>query len=194
MYDFGEKPEKGFYIVDIVKGRDPVFQWVQIEPKHVMKKIEIKGRKETPEWYREQILHAVKDFAEELKTKGKEGYIRVVVKGKLAQGFPTDIDLTELAELQNDNPLLLYVDVDTMDLELPPLLASVERGRINIKEFFQEFGDFADEIQEMHRRVEDVLEEKASLQTGLLSPSDRAPLIIEWLDRLKSRKFRGEKR
>jgi len=46
----------------------------------------------------------------------------------------------------------------------------------------------------MHSRVREVLEEEASLQTGLLTPSQRAPLAEEWAKRFEKHQFRGEER
>ncbi|MFB0543873.1 MAG: exonuclease SbcCD subunit D, partial [Candidatus Bathyarchaeia archaeon] len=190
LYDFGEEPPKGFWLVDVGDGSEPVFSWVEVEPMHRMKSVEIKEeRRRPPPWYQERVLGAVRDFRKELKRLGKEGYLRVVVSGGLSEGFPSDIDLSGVEGMRREDPRLLYVDVDTMELELPRLSLPYERERIDVAEFFEDFGDFASEISEMHAKVREDLEENASVQTGLLPPSQRRPLIDEWLKRFRERRF-----
>ena len=190
LYDFGEEPPKGFWLVEVEEGSEPLFRWVEVEPMHHMKRVEIKERgRRPPPWYQERILEAVRGFREELGRRGKEGYLRLVVSGGLSEGFPSDIDLSEVEEMRREDLRLLYVDVDTMELELPRLSLPYERERIDIAEFFKDFGDFAPEISEMHAKVREVLEESASVQTGLLPPSQRRLLIEEWLKRFRERTF-----
>jgi DNA repair exonuclease SbcCD nuclease subunit len=194
MYDFAEDPQKGLYIVDVGEG-DPDFNWIPLEPMHVMRQatIETKDR-EAPEWYRRRILGAIESFRAELKKAGKPGYLRVRVGGRLKDGFPSDIDLKAVDDAVKLDPLLLWVDVDTLGLEAPLITGPPERERIDVAEFFSIFGEFAEDVQEMHSRVREVLEEEASLQTGLLTPSQRAPLAEEWAKRFEEHQFRGEER
>lgn len=192
MYDFGEKPEKGFYLVENAD-TEPVFQWVSIEPMHVMKQTVVKsGRRRSTEWYRERIVDAVSGFVEELRSARKQGYMRVVVEGGLSEGFPSDLVLDEVDRMVEKEPLLLWVDVDRMGLDLPPVAIRPEREPESVAEFFKDFDKFADDIREMHVMVRDVLEEEASVQTGLLTPSQRGPLIAEWLGRFEERRFKEE--
>jgi len=191
MYDFGERPEKGFYLVEGADA-EPAFRWVPIEPMHVMRRVEVKSeRRRPPEWYRGRIVEAVEGFVEELRRAGRQGYLRVAVEGGLSEGFPGDISLDEVERLRREEPLLLWVDVDMMDLDLPPMAVRPEREHMDVAEFFSDFGEFAGEIREMHGMVRDVLEEEASVQTGLLTPSRRAALVAEWLKRFEGRRFRG---
>ena len=62
---------------------------------------------------------------------------------------------------------------------------------VAVEEFFRDFGPFAEEIAEMHERVRETLEEEASVETGLLTPSKRRPLIEEWLRRFEEHSFKG---
>ena len=55
-------------------------------------------------------------------------------------------------------------------------------------------GEFAEEISEMHTQVREALEEQASATTGLLTMSQRAPLVEEWVKRFEIIKFREEDR
>jgi len=191
LYDFGEEPPKGFWLVNVTDGSEPQFRWVEIEPMHQMKRVGIKAeRSSPPSWYQEKVLEVVREFQDELRKTGKSGYIRVVVSGKLSEGFPSDIDLSRLETRRREDKRLLYVDVDTMELEVPRLSFTYERERIDVAEFFKDFGDFASEISEMHAKVRETLEESASVQTGLLPPSQRTPLIEEWLKRFRERTFR----
>jgi DNA repair exonuclease SbcCD nuclease subunit len=92
MYDFGEKPEKGLYIVD--HGEEPRFTWVPIEPMHAMKRALVETeRRQTPRWFSEHIFKQVELFRTELEKTGKPGYLRIRVRGPLKDGFPGDIDL-----------------------------------------------------------------------------------------------------
>ena len=194
MYDFGEKPEKGFYLVESAD-TEPVFQWVSIEPMHVMKQTVIKsGRRRSIDWYRRRIVEEVSEFVEELRRDGKPGYLRVVVEGKLSEGFPSDIVLDEVDRMREAEPLLLWVDADRMGLDLPLMAVRPEREPVSVAEFFKDFGEFADDIRDMHVMVRDVLEEEASVQTGLLTPSQRGPLVVEWLSRFEGRRFKEEAR
>ncbi|MDP7208151.1 MAG: hypothetical protein QGH14_06170, partial [Candidatus Bathyarchaeota archaeon] len=89
-------------------------------------------------------------------------------------------------------PNLLWVDVDTIRVEMPLVAGVPEREQIDVAEFFAPIGEFAEEIGEMHTRVREALEEQASATTGLLTASQRAPLVEEWVERFEARKFREE--
>ncbi|UCH56917.1 MAG: metallophosphoesterase family protein [Candidatus Bathyarchaeota archaeon] len=191
MYDFAESGEKGFYIVDDEEA--PRFTWVPIESMHVMKQARIETeRRRSPRWFGERILEEVELFRSELGRSEKPGYLRVRVRGGLKDGFPGDIDLEPVDRMVREGPLLLWVDIDTLGVGMPILAGVSEREQIDVAEFFAPFGEFAEDIQEMHARVREVLEEQASVQTGLLTPSQRIPLIDEWVRRLEARTFREE--
>ena len=193
MYDFAERPEKGFYIIDVPGEGPPDFEWVPVESMHLMRQASVETEdRESPGWYRKGVLEAVDSFRMELAKAGKPGYLRVRVGGRLKEGFPGDIDLAAVDDLVESDPLLLWVDVDTLGLEAPLITGPPERERIDVAEFFSVFGEFADEIQEMHARVREALEEEASLQTGLMTPSQRAPLAEEWVRRFEGHTFREE--
>jgi DNA repair exonuclease SbcCD nuclease subunit len=189
MYDFGEHPEKGFYIVD--HGEEPTFTYlVQM---HLMKRARIDSeRRRNPAWFSEKILEEVEFFRTELERAGKQGYLRIRVRGPLRDGFPGDIDLEPVTRLTQDDPSLLWVDVDTLGVEMPLVAGAPEREQIDIAELFSSEGEFAEEIGEMHTRVREALEEKASATTGLLTASQRAPLVEEWVERFEARTFREE--
>jgi len=192
MYDFGEEPNKGFYIVEDAEA-EPEFRWVPLEPIHVMRRVAIRSeRRRPPRWYRSRIVKAVEAFVEELRRAEKPGYLRVVAEGGLSEGFPSDIDLVKIDRLMEEEPLLLWVDVDTMELDLPPMAVRPERESIDVEAFFSDLGEFSGQIREMHGIVRDTLEEEASVQTGLLTPSRRAPLVAEWLQRFEGTSFRGD--
>ena len=191
MYDFGERPEKGLYIVD--HGEEPQFTWVPIEPMHAMKRALVETeRRQTPRWFSERILEEVELFREELERAGKPGYLRVRVRGRMRDGFPGDIDLDAVRDAHREDPRLLWVDVDTLGVEMPLLAGTPERERVDIAEFFSPFGGLAEDIREMHGRVREAIEEAASPQTGLLTQSQRAPFVEEWVRRLEARAFREE--
>jgi hypothetical protein len=188
MYDFAERPEKGFYIVD--HGDEPQFTWVPIEPLHLMKQVRVDTeRRREPFWFRNEILEQVENFRTELEKAGKSGYLRIRVRGPLKDGFPSDIDLSAIDRIIREDPLLLWVDADTLGVEIPIIAGVTEREQVDLTEFFKDFGEFAEDIREMHGMVRETLEESASVQTGLLTPSQRAPLVEEWVKRLEARSF-----
>jgi len=191
MYDFGERPEKGFYIVD--HGEEPEFTWVPIEPLHHMKRARIDSdRKRNPAWFSNRILEEVNLFRAELERTGKMGYLRIRVRGPLRDGFPGDIDLEPVTRLTQEDPSLLWVDIDTLGVEMPFVAGAPEREQIDVAAFFAPLGEFAAEIGEMHTRVREALEEQASATTGLLTATQRAPLVEEWVERFEARTFREE--
>ena len=191
MYDFGERPEKGFYIVD--NGEEPEFTWVPLEPLHIMKRARIDSdRRRNPAWFSSRILEEVELFISEIDRAEKEGYLRVRVRGPLRDGLPGDIDLEPVTRLTQNDPNLLWVDVDTLGVKMPLVAGAPEREQIDVAEFFSPLGEFAAEIGEMHTRVREALEEQASPNTGLLTASQRAPLVKEWVERFEARKFREE--
>jgi hypothetical protein len=149
-------------------------------------------RMRDPAWYRDQILSRVEDFVAELEKAGKPGYLRIRVEGGLRGGFPSDIDLSGVAHRVESEELLLWVDVDTLRLELPLIAGLPEREQVDVAEFFSGFGEFAEDIKEMHLRVRETLDEQASLQTGLLTPSQRTPLVNEWVERFEGKRFKEE--
>ena len=189
MYNFAEQGEKGFYIVDIGEG-DPVFTWIPIQPTHIMKQSQVTTeRRQSPSWYRDKIFEQVNSFQMELKKTGEKGYLRIRVEGGLRDGYPGDIDLAPITGLIETDPSLIWVDVDTLALDLPLTTRAPERELVDIREYFSSFGEFADDIGEMHAQVREVLEEDASLQTGLLTPSKRVPMVKDWLKRFEKRTF-----
>jgi DNA repair exonuclease SbcCD nuclease subunit len=191
MYDFGERPDKGFYIIE--HSEEPQFTWIPIEPLHHMKQVQINtDRRRTPKWFSQRILEEVTLFISELEKVNKAGYLRIRVRGSIVDGFPGDIDLEPINQLIQDNYSLLWVDINTLGLEIPLLAGVPEREQIDINEFFSALGEFALEIGEMHSRVRETLEELASVTTGLLTASQRIPLIHEWVDRFEARTFKEE--
>lgn len=191
MYDFGEKPEKGFYIVD--HDAEPKFIWVPIEPMHAMKRVLVESeRRRDPLWFSSKIIEQAKLFSAELKKANKPGYLRIRVRGPLRDGFPGDIDLNSARDLVKDDSRLLWVDIDTLGVEMPLLAGTPERERIDITDFFSVIGEFAEDIREMHGKIRETIEESASPQTGLLTQSQRTPFIDEWIKRLEDRNFRRE--
>jgi DNA repair exonuclease SbcCD nuclease subunit len=188
MYDFAERPEKGFYIVD--HDEEPRFIWVSIEPMHHMKQVMVETeRRQTSHWFSNQILKETEAFKEELKELNKSGYLRIRVRGRLQDGFPADIDHTPVERIVEEDPRLLWVDINTLGVEMPILAGIPERERIDVAEFFSSFGGFAEDIMEMHWKVREVLEEQASVTTGLLTPTQRVPLVKEWVKRFEGRIF-----
>ena len=184
MYDFAETPGKGFYIIE---HRDkPEFTWVELEPMHIMKQsVVTSDRRRSPEWYSMQVKSEVESFLKTLRASEKSGYLRIRLEGDLSEGFPNDIAL----DIPED-PLLLWVDVDTMKMELPALTIRPQRDHIDVKDYFSVFGDFAEDIREMHVMVGDALEEDASSSTGLLKSTQRVPYINEWVKRFESHQFK----
>ena len=192
MYDFAEYPDKGFYIVDVGE-EEPQFEWVPIEPMHLMKQVRIEAKQtRPPSWYNKKITEEIDKFVSELKENRKEGYLRVHVRGRLSQGFPTDVNSRAFEEIIQREPLLLWVDLDTMNLGLPPMAARPERDNMDVAEFFSDFGDLKEDIREMHSRVKDALENEASEQTGLLKPSTRTQYIMDWVERFESHRFKED--
>jgi DNA repair exonuclease SbcCD nuclease subunit len=191
MYDFAESPVKGFYIID--HSEEPEFNWIPIEPMHIMRQENITAEKRrSPQWFNDKIKEKVNLFKSSLKKQEKPGYLRIRVRGRLKDGFLGEIDLTEVKSIIEKEPLLLWVDVDTIGVEMPILAGIIEREQIDIAEFFSQFGEFSQDIREMHGIIREILEESASVQTGLLTPSLRIPLINDWVQRFEAKKFRRE--
>ncbi|MFH2110212.1 MAG: metallophosphoesterase [Candidatus Bathyarchaeota archaeon] len=192
MYDFAENPDKGFYFVEIGEG-EPRFEWVPLEPMHVMRQVKVEAdRRRPPQWFMDRIREEVQGFAEELKKADKQGYLRVVVEGKLSEGFPSDVTTREAQAIMEQEPSLLWVDVETMRLDLPPMAARPESTSGDVAEYFNDFGEFSADIRDMHRRVKEALENEASEQTGLLTPTVRTPFVADWVERFEARRFKEE--
>jgi len=192
MYDFAESPDKGFYFVEVDVG-EPRFEWVPLEPMHVMRQVKVEAdRRRPPQWFMGRIRDEVQAFADELRAAGKQGYLRVVVEGRLSEGFPSDVTTREAEAIMEREPGLLWVDVETMRLDLPPMAARPERTSGDVAEYFSEFGEFSADIRDMHRRVKEALENEASEQTGLLTPTARAHFTAEWVERFEARRFKED--
>jgi DNA repair exonuclease SbcCD nuclease subunit len=190
MYDFAELPDKGFYFIE-VNDKTPRFEWESLEPLHVMKQVNLTAdRRRPPKWYINKIKDIVNEFVDELKKEKKEGYIRIVVKGQLSQGFPGDVSTKVIEEIVENEPLLLWVDIETMRLDLPTMVARFEKNSNDISEFFKDFGDFHTDIREMHIKVRETLENEGSERTGLLTPTSRSRFIKEWVERFESLTFK----
>jgi DNA repair exonuclease SbcCD nuclease subunit len=191
MYDFGEKPEKGFYIVD--HGAESKFDWIPIEPMHIMKRVLVETEKrQIPSWFSSKISEQIKFFSEELKKANKPGYLRIRVRGSLKDGFLGDIDLNDVRYLIKEDNRLLWVDIDTLGIEMPLLVGTYKNDKIDIVDFFSDFGDIAKDIQDMHGKIREAIEESASPQTGLLTQSQRIPFVEEWVKRMEAKRLRRE--
>jgi len=194
-YDFAENPEKGLYIIE--HGEDPKFTWKSIEPVHIMKQVNIDSeRRRLPSWYSEQILEKVELFSAEIEAAGKSGYLRVRVRGNLQKGFVSEIDQSKVDEIVKADSRFLWVDVDTLGVEMPIPIITPNGGpsSVNLQEviasFFSDFEDFAEDIGEMYVKAQEALEETASEQTGLLTTSQRGLYVDEWVARFEGRRFR----
>jgi hypothetical protein len=63
----------------------------------------------------------------------------------------------------------------------------------DVAQYFRDFKGFAEDIREVHGRVREALEEEASTKTGLLTATQRAEFISEWISRLEAKTFREAK-
>ena len=190
MYDFAEDPDKGFYIVETTEDGES-FKWIHIEPMHVMRQVNVvSDRRRPPQWFMENVDREIQSFVDELNRTERSGYIRIVVKGQLSEGFPSDINTLAVREVVERESHLLWVDLETMMLDLPPMMARPEINSSDVTEFFSDFGDFSHDIREMHVKVKDALDNEASEQTGLLTPTGRSRFILDWVERFKSRRFK----
>jgi hypothetical protein len=86
--------------------------------------------------------------------------------------------------------MLLWVDVDTLELNLPPNVARPMTENTDVAEYFRDFGGFAEDIKEVHGHVREALEEESSTKTGLLTATQRAEFISEWVRRLEAKTFK----
>ena len=195
-YDFAENPEKGLYIVE--HGEEPKFTWKAIEPLHIMKQVNIDTEKRhVPVYYGLKILEKVESFSSELEAADKSGYLRIRVRGRLQMGFVSEIDQSEVDEIVKADPRFLWLDVDTLGVEMPIAIVTPNgSSSVNLQEvitkFFSGFEDFAEDIGEMYVKAQETLEEIASEQTGLLTSSQRGPFVEEWVGRFEGRRFRRE--
>ncbi len=191
VYDFAEEPEKGFYIVDT---EGPKFSWVPIEPLHLMQQAKVgTQRAMAPKWYEAEAIKTLRGFIDGLHSAHKQGYIRIKLEGTLSEGWPTDVSEDRIREAAKDD-LLLWVEVDTLELNLPPSVARPMAENTDVAEYFRGFGGFAEDIREVHGRVREALEEEASTKTGLLTATQRAEYVADWVRRFEAKKFGGEKK
>ncbi|MBM3291712.1 hypothetical protein FJY84_03445 [Candidatus Bathyarchaeota archaeon] len=189
IYDFAETPDKGYYIIDTEK-QD--FTWIPIDSLHYMKQVKIETeRNKTPSWYEEKISETLMDFINELRSTKKEGYLKIKLSGRLSEGWPSDINNEFISELIKTEPKFLWVDVDTMDIELPQETAIIQKEGVEVSNYFPGISSFSETIKEMHTKIRDTLEEEASTLTGLLTPTQRSPIIHEWLKHFEQKKFKG---
>jgi hypothetical protein len=157
-----------------------------------MRQVKVEAdRRRPPKWFMGRIRETVEAFVKELNESGKQGYLRVVVEGRLSEGFPSDVTTREAEATVEREPALLWVDVETMRLDMPPMAARPERTSGDVAEYFSDFSEFSADIRDMHRRVKDALDNEASEQTGLLTPTGRTPFVTDWVERFEARRFRG---
>lgn len=157
-----------------------------------MKQAKIEAdRSKPPSWYEEKVSETLMDFITELRSTKKEGYLKIKLSGRLSEGWPSDINNEFIIELIKTEPKLLWVDVDTMDIELPQETVIIQKEGIEVSNYFPEISSFSETIKEMHIKIRETLEEEASTLTGLLTPTQRSPLIHEWLKHFEQKKFKG---
>jgi hypothetical protein len=149
-------------------------------------------RSADPKWYEANAVETLRGFVNELHSHHKQGYIRIKLEGTLSEGWPSDVSEERIRETIPD-PLLLWVDVDTLELNLPPSVARPMEENTDVAEYFRDFGDFSEDIREVHGRVREALEEDASTKTGLLTATQREQFIVDWVRRFEARGFQREK-
>jgi hypothetical protein len=150
------------------------------------------GRGADPKWYEAEAVKTLRGFVGELHAKGKQGYIRIKLEGTISEGWPSDVSEDRIREAVPD-PLLLWVDVDTLELNLPPSVARPMAENTDVAEYFGDFASFAEDIREVHGRVREALEEEASTKTGLLTATQREQFITDWVHRFEAKTFKGRK-
>ena len=154
--------------------------------------VDSSGTTRKPEWYVKRAVISMKEFGEELKSRGVEGLARVALKGRV-EGDKFDLQERleiELRRLMEEYPLLLQVVLDNNLLEAGTPISVTETTTKSelLSQIFKPLSDKGREAAlSLVEEVEFTLEEKASTRTGLLKDSDRRIFVERWLNLLEER-------
>jgi len=164
-------------------------RFIPLKPLHKIRSeaVDTRGAAEKPEWFVERAVEAARSFADELRSEGAEGILRIAMRGTV-DGNKFDLQAEvegRMREIRAETPLLLHVEVDNGLKELSAGEASVPE-HVGREEFLREaFSVLGDEglrkAMALAEEVQAALEERASAQTGLLKESDRKPYVERWI-------------
>ncbi|MCD6529618.1 metallophosphoesterase family protein [Candidatus Bathyarchaeota archaeon] len=154
--------------------------------------VDSSGTIRKPEWYVERAIVSMREFGEELKTRGAEGIARVALKGSV-DGDKFDLQEKlekDLRKLMEEHQLLLQVVLENDLIEAGSSISITETTTKSelLSQVFRSLGDEGMEAAiSLVEEVEFTLEEKASTRTGLLRDSDRQRFVKKWLEILEGR-------
>ncbi|HDN62505.1 MAG TPA: hypothetical protein ENF56_00925 [Candidatus Bathyarchaeota archaeon] len=185
--DLSDDSIHGVTILNVEDGRID-YEFKELTPLYKVRNVVIDGSGtiRDPEWYVERAVTSMREFGEELKTRGVKGLARIALKGSV-EGDKFDLQEKleiELRRLREEYPLLLQAILDN-DLQETGVTISVTETTTKSEFLSQVFKPLGDEGREaalnLVEEVEFTLEEKASTRTGLLKDADRRRFVERWL-------------
>jgi len=183
--DLGEKGPFGVYILDVDDSERIQAKFIELTPAQHVALRRVGSEEPKPlQWFKDRVLEEISIFMNELSEKKLPGILKIKVSGTATdlKVFPRIFTEEELRRIREDNPNLLYLEIEE---DITPLIKEELGGAMPIsredlvRDLFKELGQEPN-IVELIEETSLTLEEKASEKTGLLKDSDRSVFVERW--------------
>jgi DNA repair exonuclease SbcCD nuclease subunit len=195
--DLGEEGPSGVYILDVDGSERIQAKFVELTPSQHVALRRVGSEEAKPlQWFKDRVLEEISIFMNELSEKRLPGILKIKVSGTTTdlKVFPRIFTEEELRRIRDDNPNLLYLEIEE---DIMPLIEEELGGAMPIsredlvRDLFKELGQEPN-IAELIEEASLTLEEKVSEKTGLLKDSDRSVFIERWA-RILLNKVEGDR-
>ena len=188
--DLSDEGPYGVYILE----EDRTARFIPIKPLHDIRNVKLtsEGAVKPTDWFVENALKEAESYASSLQTSASQGVLRIVLSG-LTDGDPYAVEpalMPRFAALEQASPQLLHIELVSrlenvrQTVALPALGGGVEYAA----EILEPLGEATREGMKIVEEVGNILDEKASQRTGLLTGSDRTPFVKRWTELLEAEK------
>ena len=192
--NLADKGPFGVHTLDIDSNKVIEDRFVELNPLHHIEnvKVDSRGAIKPLQWYVKEGLLKAEAYTQQLEETGKEGILRVVVKGRTNENR-LDLDWMvdkKMMKYVQEHPLLIYFDLVNNLEEIGEVLHTppISQRKDYLKEAFSPIGELITDAFSIIEEVDMALEEEGSQRTGLLMSSKRDEYVKKWLkllDRLE---------
>jgi len=184
--DLADKGIHGCYIAELSSSLSLSFK--PIKPLHYIENIKVTSKEaiKPKDWFIDQSLKEAQSFLEKLKEEKHEGILRLVIEG-IIDGNKYDLQFElekKFKKIKEENPYFLYVELENRvkSLTKPIYLTSTTMKEEFLKEVFKPLGENRlPEVLSLIDEVDNLLDERASEKTHLLTNGDRKEFVKKWL-------------
>jgi len=189
--DLSDEGEHGVWIID--ENLKPQFE--TIKPLHKIHSVQIGKEDSTKslDWFIETAISETESYVNLLQQTGANGIIRIVLSGRTdSEPYAIETSLEpKLAETRQANPQLIHSEIvnNVRNIHRTAQLPAIAVSGIDYAaEVLKPLGELQPEAAKLAEEIQLALDEKASEKTQQLTPSDRQPFVLRWVEILRKTK------